>query len=142
MTLYLHNLHDLSDSNNWLIVKIIYFFSWGWRSLLSLQIGIFGFPFEILEISCFISVYVFVAKSPFLLYNPLCQAFSTANLMLFFYVNLVVLINLSDSLPILKSIMVKVKEALHSKDNMLPCLGKALDTHAQGTLIRFRRDIS
>ena len=34
----------------------------------------------------------------------------------------VVLISLSDSLLILKSIMIKVKEALHSRGSMLPCL--------------------
>uniref|UniRef100_F6H1K2 Uncharacterized protein n=1 Tax=Vitis vinifera TaxID=29760 RepID=F6H1K2_VITVI len=52
----------------------------------------------------------------------------------FFNAKTMVLINLSDSLPILKSIMVKVKEALHSKDNMLPCLG------CKGYLFAKRRD--
>lgn len=36
----------------------------------------------------------------------------------------VVLIDSSDSLPILRSITVKVKRVLHSKGSMLHCLGK------------------
>lgn len=46
------------------------------------------------------------------------------NLLLFVYVNLVVLIDSSDSLHILRKNMVKVKKApIRSKGNMPPCRG-------------------
>jgi hypothetical protein len=44
-----------------------------------------------------------------------------------FYVNPVDLIDSSDYLPISRNSMVKVKEALHSKGSMPPCLGQVFE---------------